>query len=166
MAVCGLNPLDIKIRAGKAPHAKHPLPLVLGMDLAGSLGRSPVLTGERDRLPHAVPQFLEQACEAAAQPGVLEFASPDFRIEPRTIIRVSLTGHLACVWNVTYARLPSFALEMWVIARMKTRLRRSRWQLTLRKPCSLLRALAGGCAAKVHFVGTFSDARRISAVGL
>ncbi|SEI62638.1 zinc-dependent alcohol dehydrogenase family protein [Paraburkholderia diazotrophica] len=31
----GLNPLDTKIRAGNAAHARHPLPLVLGIDLAG-----------------------------------------------------------------------------------------------------------------------------------
>ena len=31
----GVNPLDIKIRAGKAPHAKQPLPAVLGLDMAG-----------------------------------------------------------------------------------------------------------------------------------
>lgn len=31
----GLNPLDTKIRAGKAGHAKHPLPAVLGIDVAG-----------------------------------------------------------------------------------------------------------------------------------
>jgi NADPH2:quinone reductase len=31
----GVNPLDVKIRQGAAPHAKHPLPAVLGMDLAG-----------------------------------------------------------------------------------------------------------------------------------
>lgn len=31
----GVNPLDIKIRRGMAPHAKHPLPAVLGLDLAG-----------------------------------------------------------------------------------------------------------------------------------
>lgn len=31
----GVNPLDIKIRNGSAPHARHPLPGVLGMDLAG-----------------------------------------------------------------------------------------------------------------------------------
>jgi NADPH2:quinone reductase len=31
----GLNPLDTKIRAGVAAHAKHPLPAILGMDLAG-----------------------------------------------------------------------------------------------------------------------------------
>jgi len=31
----GLNPLDLKIRAGAASHARHPLPLVLGIDMAG-----------------------------------------------------------------------------------------------------------------------------------
>jgi len=31
----GVNPLDTKIRAGAAAHAKHPLPGVLGIDLAG-----------------------------------------------------------------------------------------------------------------------------------
>jgi NADPH:quinone reductase len=31
----GLNPLDVKIRAGAAPHARHPLPAILGLDLAG-----------------------------------------------------------------------------------------------------------------------------------
>lgn len=31
----GLNPLDTKIRAGKADHARHPLPAILGLDLAG-----------------------------------------------------------------------------------------------------------------------------------
>lgn len=31
----GVNPLDLKIRAAAAAHARHPLPAVLGMDLAG-----------------------------------------------------------------------------------------------------------------------------------
>ncbi|WDZ79017.1 zinc-dependent alcohol dehydrogenase family protein [Ensifer adhaerens] len=31
----GVNPLDIKIRAGAAAHARHPLPAILGIDLAG-----------------------------------------------------------------------------------------------------------------------------------
>jgi NADPH2:quinone reductase len=35
VAASGLNPLDAKIRAGSAAHAKHPLPLVLGIDMAG-----------------------------------------------------------------------------------------------------------------------------------
>lgn len=31
----GINPLDTKIRAGEAEHAKQPLPAVLGLDMAG-----------------------------------------------------------------------------------------------------------------------------------
>lgn len=31
----GVNPLDIKIHAGAAAHARHPLPAILGIDLAG-----------------------------------------------------------------------------------------------------------------------------------
>jgi NADPH2:quinone reductase len=31
----GVNPLDTKIRAGKADHAKQPLPAILGLDMAG-----------------------------------------------------------------------------------------------------------------------------------
>lgn len=31
----GVNPLDMKIRAGEAAHARHPFPAILGMDLAG-----------------------------------------------------------------------------------------------------------------------------------
>ncbi len=37
VAAAGLNPLDTKIRAGKAAHARHPLPAVLGIDLAGTV---------------------------------------------------------------------------------------------------------------------------------
>lgn len=33
----GVNPLDSKIRAGAAAHARHPLPGILGMDLAGTV---------------------------------------------------------------------------------------------------------------------------------
>lgn len=33
----GVNPLDTKIRAGQAGHARQPLPAILGMDLAGTV---------------------------------------------------------------------------------------------------------------------------------
>jgi NADPH:quinone reductase len=33
----GVNPLDTKIRAGKAAHAQQPLPAVLGLDMAGTV---------------------------------------------------------------------------------------------------------------------------------
>lgn len=35
----GVNPLDTKIRAGAAAHARHPLPAVLGLDLAGTIAK-------------------------------------------------------------------------------------------------------------------------------
>lgn len=35
IAASGINPLDTKIHVGAAPHARHPLPAVLGMDLSG-----------------------------------------------------------------------------------------------------------------------------------
>jgi NADPH2:quinone reductase len=37
VAASGLNPLDAKIRAGEAAHARQPLPAVLGIDLAGTV---------------------------------------------------------------------------------------------------------------------------------
>lgn len=37
IAASGVNPLDTKIRAGKAEHAKQPLPAILGVDLAGTV---------------------------------------------------------------------------------------------------------------------------------
>jgi len=37
IAASGVNPLDGKIRAGQAAHARQPLPAVLGMDLAGTV---------------------------------------------------------------------------------------------------------------------------------
>jgi len=33
----GVNPLDTKIRSGTASHARHPLPAILGIDLAGKV---------------------------------------------------------------------------------------------------------------------------------
>lgn len=39
VAASGVNPLDTKIRAGNAAHAKHPLPAVLGIDVAGTIER-------------------------------------------------------------------------------------------------------------------------------
>lgn len=51
VAASGVNPLDIKIRRGTAAHAKHPLPGILGIDLAGTVesvgsGPSPFQPGD------------------------------------------------------------------------------------------------------------------------
>ncbi|WKE66493.1 zinc-dependent alcohol dehydrogenase family protein [Gallaecimonas kandeliae] len=37
IAASGVNPLDAKIRAGAAAHARHPFPAVLGLDMAGEV---------------------------------------------------------------------------------------------------------------------------------
>jgi NADPH2:quinone reductase len=37
ISASGVNPLDIKIHAGAAKHARHPLPAILGLDLAGTV---------------------------------------------------------------------------------------------------------------------------------
>jgi NADPH2:quinone reductase len=37
ISASGVNPLDTKIRAGQAGHAKQPLPAVLGLDMAGTV---------------------------------------------------------------------------------------------------------------------------------
>ena len=37
IAASGVNPLDIKIRAGAAAHARHPFPAILGIDIAGTV---------------------------------------------------------------------------------------------------------------------------------
>ncbi len=37
IAASGINPLDTKIRGGKAAHAQQPLPAVLGLDMAGTV---------------------------------------------------------------------------------------------------------------------------------
>lgn len=35
IAASSVNPLDLKIHAGKAEHARHPMPAILGIDMAG-----------------------------------------------------------------------------------------------------------------------------------
>jgi len=35
IAASAVNPLDLKIHAGKAEHARHPMPAILGIDMAG-----------------------------------------------------------------------------------------------------------------------------------
>ena len=37
IAASGVNPLDTKIQAGAAEHARHPLPAILGIDMAGTV---------------------------------------------------------------------------------------------------------------------------------
>jgi NADPH2:quinone reductase len=53
IAASGVNPLDVKIRAGSAAHARHPFPAILGIDLAGTvaaLGREVTTFREGDEV--------------------------------------------------------------------------------------------------------------------
>jgi NADPH:quinone reductase-like Zn-dependent oxidoreductase len=70
----GVNPLDLKIRAGQAPHARQSLPAVLGLDLAGTV----------EAVGDGVTRFIEgdavfgMAGGVAGVPGSLaEFAVVD-----------------------------------------------------------------------------------------
>ncbi len=50
IATSAVNPLDLKIRAGEAAHARHPLPAVLGIDMAGTVeAAGPGVAGFRRR---------------------------------------------------------------------------------------------------------------------
>jgi len=70
----GVNPLDLKIRAGKAAHARQPLPAILGMDLAGVIEE--VGPGVADwRIGDAVYGFTGGV--AGVQGSLAEFAAVD-----------------------------------------------------------------------------------------
>ncbi|TVT82883.1 zinc-dependent alcohol dehydrogenase family protein [Pseudomonas sp. H3(2019)] len=84
----GLNPLDGKIRAGEAAHARQPLPAVLGMDLAGIVealgaGVSDWQVGD---------QVYGMATGIGGQQGSLaQFAAVDTRLLARKPINLSMT---------------------------------------------------------------------------
>lgn len=82
-----VNPLDLKIRAGQAAHARHPLPAILGIDLAGVVeavgqgveGFAPGLrvfgmTGGVGGAPGSLAQFAAvDARLLAPMPSTLDF---------------------------------------------------------------------------------------------
>jgi NADPH2:quinone reductase len=73
----GVNPLDLKIGAGKAPHARHPLPAVLGIDMAGEVeAPGPGVTGFRpgDRV------FGMTGGVGGIQGSLAEYAAVDARL--------------------------------------------------------------------------------------
>ena len=48
IAASAVNPLDLKISAGEAAHARHPMPAILGIDMAGTVeAAGPGVTGFR-----------------------------------------------------------------------------------------------------------------------
>lgn len=83
----GVNPLDTKIRAGAADHARHPLPAVLGMDLAGTVEQ-------------VGPGVADFACGdevwamaggvAGVQGSMAEFATVDARLLAKKPVNLSM----------------------------------------------------------------------------
>lgn len=74
IAVSGVNPLDTKIRAGVAAHARHPFPAILGIDLAGTVAAvGPEVTafGEGDEV------YGMTGGVGGVQGSLAEFASVD-----------------------------------------------------------------------------------------
>ena len=74
IAASAVNPLDIKIRAGAAAHARHPLPAILGLDLAGTVEA----TGENVTHFHRGDEVYGAIGGVCGQQGSLaEFAAVD-----------------------------------------------------------------------------------------
>lgn len=80
IASSGVNPLDAKIRAGKAPHAKRTLPAVLGLDMAGVVEE--VGTGVSDFAP-GDEVFGMTGGVGDMQGSLAEYAAVDSRLLAR-----------------------------------------------------------------------------------
>jgi NADPH:quinone reductase-like Zn-dependent oxidoreductase len=73
----GVNPLDTKIRAGAAGHAQHPLPAILGIDLAGTVEQ--VGAGVTDFAPGDAVWAMGGGV-GGVQGSLAEFAAVDARL--------------------------------------------------------------------------------------
>ena len=76
----GVNPLDGKIRAGQAAHARQPLPAVLGIDLAGTV--EALGEGVSEWLPGDEVYAMATGI-GGAQGSLAEFAAVDARLLAR-----------------------------------------------------------------------------------
>src|SRR5262245_2142387 len=97
----GVNPLDTKIRAGAAAHARHPFPAILGVDLAGVVAAmgDGVTAFQRGDEVHGMTGGV------GGVPGSLaEFAAVDARLLARKPANLSM--RLA-------AALPLVAISAW-----------------------------------------------------
>jgi NADPH:quinone reductase len=83
----GVNPLDTKIRAGKASHARQPLPAILGIDLAGTVETvSPGVTSLQSG-----DEVFGMTGGVGGIPGSLaEFAAVDARLLARKPANISM----------------------------------------------------------------------------
>jgi len=97
----GVNPLDTKIRAGTASHAKHPLPAILGMDLAGIVEG----VGEGVTNFHAGDEVWGMTGGVAGVQGTLaQYAAVDARL---------LAPKPACLSMREAAALPLAVITAW-----------------------------------------------------
>lgn len=97
----GVNPLDTKIRAGNAAHARHPLPAVLGIDLAGIIEAvGDGVTGFR----HGDEVYGMTGGVGGIQGSLAEFAAVDARLIARKPHNLSMREAAA---------LPLIAITAW-----------------------------------------------------
>jgi NADPH:quinone reductase len=101
IAASSVNPLDTKIRAGAAGHAKHPLPAVLGMDLAGVV-RAVGVGVERFRVGDEVYGLTGGV--AGLQGSLAEYAAVDADLLARKPANLSMREAAA---------LPLIAITAW-----------------------------------------------------
>jgi NADPH:quinone reductase len=111
IAASGVNPLDTKIRAGVAGHARHPLPAVLGMDLAGVV-RAVGAGVERFRVGDAVYGLTGGV--AGLQGSLAEYAAVDADLLAHKPAKLSMREAAA---------LPLIAITAWegLVDRARTR---------------------------------------------
>ncbi|AXI62587.1 quinone oxidoreductase [Pseudomonas kribbensis] len=83
----GVNPLDLKIRAGQAAHARQPLPAVLGLDLAGVI--EVVGEGVQGWAPGDEVYALATGI-GGVQGSLAEFAVVDARLLARKPVNLSM----------------------------------------------------------------------------
>ena len=85
IAASAVNPLDLKIHAGEAAHARHPLPAILGIDMAGTVeATGPGVTGFR----RGDEVYGMTGGVGGAQGSLAEYAAIDARllaIKPATL---------------------------------------------------------------------------------
>src|SRR5215469_3984417 len=97
----GVNPLDLKIRAGAAAHARHPLPAILGIDLAGVVEE----LGDGVTAFQPGDQVYGMTGGVGGVPGSLaEFAAVDSRLLARKPANLSMRQAAA---------LPLVAITAW-----------------------------------------------------
>lgn len=101
IAVSGVNPLDTKIRAGAAAHARHPFPAILGIDLAGTV--EAIGPGVDDFHPGDEVYGMTGGV-GGVQGSLAQYAAVDARLLARKPARLSMREAAA---------LPLIAITAW-----------------------------------------------------